>query len=361
MNGRLLITCPDRHGIVAAVAGFLAGSGANIITSDQHSTDPEGGEFFMRMEFTLERGDLELARARVRAGGRRAARHALAARPTPARPKRDGDPRARGGPLPASTCCGATAAASSTPRSRSSPPTIPTTAADVEGFGIPYTTCRSRGQRADELLELLRGRVDLVVLARYMRILSGEFLDGAGRAGDQHPPLVPAGVRRREPVPARVRARREDHRRDRALRDRGARRRPDHRAGRRARVAPRARRDDGPPRARHRAHRARARREVAPRGPGAGARQPDRRRSSRRRPARRAGPSAAATGATRRAARRGGGSAARRRGGARAARSAIGRQSSSISVAGSPSTSARARGAPPTAAGGSRGRAPGRR
>ncbi len=58
MNGRLLITCPDRHGIVAAVAGFLADSGANIISSDQHSTDPEGGEFFMRMEFTLEHGDL---------------------------------------------------------------------------------------------------------------------------------------------------------------------------------------------------------------------------------------------------------------------------------------------------------------
>ena len=59
MNGRLLITCHDRHGIVAAVAGFLADSGANIISSDQHSTDPEGGEFFMRMEFNLERGDLE--------------------------------------------------------------------------------------------------------------------------------------------------------------------------------------------------------------------------------------------------------------------------------------------------------------
>ena len=58
MNGRLLITCPDRHGIVAAVAGFLAASGANIISSDQHSTDPEGGEFFMRMEFNLETGDL---------------------------------------------------------------------------------------------------------------------------------------------------------------------------------------------------------------------------------------------------------------------------------------------------------------
>ena len=80
MNGRLLITCHDRHGIVAAVAGFLAASGANIISSDQHSTDPEGGEFFMRMEFNLEQGDLGLARARVPAGGGGAVRHALAAR-----------------------------------------------------------------------------------------------------------------------------------------------------------------------------------------------------------------------------------------------------------------------------------------
>ena len=80
MNGRLLITCPDRHGIVAAVAGFLADSGANIISSDQHSTDPEGGEFFMRMEFNLEQGDLaSLGRAfQQEVGG--AARHALAAR-----------------------------------------------------------------------------------------------------------------------------------------------------------------------------------------------------------------------------------------------------------------------------------------
>src|SRR3954469_918558 len=50
---RLLIDCPDRPGIVAAVSRFLAGSGANIVDSSQHSTDPEGGSFYMRMEFTL--------------------------------------------------------------------------------------------------------------------------------------------------------------------------------------------------------------------------------------------------------------------------------------------------------------------
>src|SRR2546429_3805894 len=51
---RLLVSCPDRHGIVAAVSGFLSESDANILSSDQHSTDPEGGTFFMRMEFRLE-------------------------------------------------------------------------------------------------------------------------------------------------------------------------------------------------------------------------------------------------------------------------------------------------------------------
>jgi formyltetrahydrofolate deformylase len=51
--GRLLISCPDRPGIVAAVSRFLYEQGANIIHSDQHSTDPSGGVFFMRVEFQL--------------------------------------------------------------------------------------------------------------------------------------------------------------------------------------------------------------------------------------------------------------------------------------------------------------------
>ena len=46
--------------------------------------------------------------------------------------------------------------------------------ADVEGFGIPYHHVPYPNE--PELLELLRGS-DLVVLARYMRILSGDFLE----------------------------------------------------------------------------------------------------------------------------------------------------------------------------------------
>src|SRR3972149_3416950 len=51
--GRMLISCPDRPGIVAAVSRFLFERGANIVHSDQHSTDPSGGTFFMRVEFQL--------------------------------------------------------------------------------------------------------------------------------------------------------------------------------------------------------------------------------------------------------------------------------------------------------------------
>jgi formyltetrahydrofolate deformylase len=52
--GRLLVSCVDRPGIVAALSRFVADRGANIVQSDQHTTDPEGGSFFMRTEFRLD-------------------------------------------------------------------------------------------------------------------------------------------------------------------------------------------------------------------------------------------------------------------------------------------------------------------
>jgi formyltetrahydrofolate deformylase len=175
VHGRLLITCPDRHGIVAAVAGFLAASGANIVSSDQHSTDPEGGELFMRMEFNLEHGDLPaLGRAFAQEV---AERLDMEWRLTDAgRPKRmailvsredhclvDLLWRHRRGELDAEIPLVAS--------------NHPDHAADVESFGIPYHHVPYPNER--ELLELLRG-ADLVVLARYMRILSGEFLERLG-------------------------------------------------------------------------------------------------------------------------------------------------------------------------------------
>lgn len=57
-TARLLIQCPDRPGIVASVSNFLYNHGANVTALDQHSTDPEGGVFFMRLEFQTPHLDL---------------------------------------------------------------------------------------------------------------------------------------------------------------------------------------------------------------------------------------------------------------------------------------------------------------
>jgi formyltetrahydrofolate deformylase len=175
VNGRLLITCPDRHGIVAAVAGFLAASGANIISSDQHSTDPEGGEFFMRMELNLEQGDLgSLGRAFAQEVGERLDMQWRLA--DAGRPKRmailvsredhclvDLLWRHRRGELDAEIPLVAS--------------NHPDWASDVEGFGIPYHHLPYPNE--PELLEVIKG-VDVVILARYMRILSGDFLERLG-------------------------------------------------------------------------------------------------------------------------------------------------------------------------------------
>ncbi|MEC0562106.1 formyltetrahydrofolate deformylase [Bacillus spizizenii] len=53
-KGRLLVSCPDQPGIVSAVSAFLFEQSANIIESNQYTTDPEGGRFFLRIEFDCE-------------------------------------------------------------------------------------------------------------------------------------------------------------------------------------------------------------------------------------------------------------------------------------------------------------------
>src|SRR3954468_7513173 len=50
-RGCLLVSCPDQPGIVAAISRFLFSHNTNIIESSQYSTNPEGGTFFIRIEF----------------------------------------------------------------------------------------------------------------------------------------------------------------------------------------------------------------------------------------------------------------------------------------------------------------------
>lgn len=49
----LLIHCPDRKGLVARVSGLLYEHGANILHADQHQ-DHDLGMFFMRVEWALD-------------------------------------------------------------------------------------------------------------------------------------------------------------------------------------------------------------------------------------------------------------------------------------------------------------------
>jgi formyltetrahydrofolate deformylase len=56
-NAILLISCPDQTGIIAKVSSLLFNNGCNIIDSDQH-TDAEDGHFFWRLSFDSTRVDI---------------------------------------------------------------------------------------------------------------------------------------------------------------------------------------------------------------------------------------------------------------------------------------------------------------
>jgi len=179
---RLVVSCADRPGIVAAVSRFLFDSGANIVDSSQHSTDAVGGTFFLRMEFTLPldarpdfeaRFGAEIAEPlrmswRVWDSRRRKRIAVLVSRYDHCllellwrwrRDELDGE---------------IVLVASNWENLR----------ADVDGFGLPYhhvpVTPQTKPDAEARLLEILAGNCDLVVLARYMQILSGDFLERLG-------------------------------------------------------------------------------------------------------------------------------------------------------------------------------------
>ncbi|PAD22433.1 formyltetrahydrofolate deformylase [Terribacillus saccharophilus] len=57
---RIVISCPDQPGIVATVSEFLYKQQANIMESNQYTTDPDGGSFFLRIEFECQQdGDTQ--------------------------------------------------------------------------------------------------------------------------------------------------------------------------------------------------------------------------------------------------------------------------------------------------------------
>jgi formyltetrahydrofolate deformylase len=181
--GRLLVSCTDRPGIVAALSMFLRDRGANILQSDQHTTDPEGGTFFMRTEFYLEgveeqaddferAFDTEVAEAfgmqwRMYYAARRKRVAILVSRYDHCLAELLW--RWRRGELHADI-----------PLVVSNHADMATEVArfDVHFEHIPVPRGgKPEAERA--LLELLGGSFDLIVLARYMQILSPAFLAAA--------------------------------------------------------------------------------------------------------------------------------------------------------------------------------------
>ena len=114
---------------------------------------------------------------------------------------------------------------------------------EVARFGVPYhhipVTKETKAEAEQAQIDLLSGEVELVVMARYMQVLSSNFLDRIGAPViNIHHSFLPAFAGRRA-LCARTRTRCEADRRDRPLRDGGPRRGADHRAGRGAREPPR--------------------------------------------------------------------------------------------------------------------------
>jgi formyltetrahydrofolate deformylase len=174
----LLVCCEDKRGIVAALAQLLYGHGANILEADQY-TDPEG-QFFQRIRFDLsgmhtDRTTLEHAIAEVaeRLGMRWNLHHRATRKRVAIFVSRydhclnDLLWRHRAGELD----CEIPLVVSNHPDLRE----------EVEHFGIDYrvfpiTKETKRAQEEAEIALLREYDIDLVVMARYMQILTEEFI-----------------------------------------------------------------------------------------------------------------------------------------------------------------------------------------
>ncbi|MDN3312113.1 formyltetrahydrofolate deformylase [Microbacterium oryzae] len=179
-EGVLLVQGADRPGLVAKISTLLAAHDANIVSLDQYSDDPDGGNFFQRTVFSLPdfiavRPTLESALA-GELGSESDLIWRLEDRTAPKRVA-----------ILASTSDHCVLDLLWRQRQGNIPMTIPmvisnhtNVAEDVRQFGVPFFHVPSTGADKSEaekrILELVKGNVDVVVLARYMQILSADFL-----------------------------------------------------------------------------------------------------------------------------------------------------------------------------------------
>lgn len=197
-RARMLISCPDGPGIVAAVSRFLHEHGANIVQSDQYTMNPEGGMFFMRVEFDLEALDDRLTALRadfdkVAAGFKMQWNiHQLSRKKKLAIFVSREDHclvellwQWQAGELDAEISM----VVSNHPDMREY----------VESFGIPYhhipVTPDTKREAEQQQLDIVNGKVDLIILARYMQIVSPALIEPyRNRLINIHHSFLPAFV-----------------------------------------------------------------------------------------------------------------------------------------------------------------------
>lgn len=194
----LLLTCRDQPGIVAAVSDFLYRHGGNIVSVDQH-TDADDGQFFQRIEFELSGftlADQEILPALAPVAGRfgmscelrftEVVQRVAILASKQAHCLLDLLARWRTGELAADIAFVAS--------------NHPDHAAACDFFGVPFhhvpIVDGDKEAQEKRLVELIESeQVDLVVMARYMQVLSTWFIERMpNRIINIHHSLLPAFV-----------------------------------------------------------------------------------------------------------------------------------------------------------------------
>lgn len=179
----LIVHGPDKPGIVAAITALITRNRGNIVTLDQYSDNPEVGEFFQRVVFhrngltgAIPEIEADLTETMTSLGlewnltNQAVPKRMAILASTSEHCLLDLLWRHRRGELPVSI-----------PMVISNHANV---ADDVRSFGIPFFHVPSQGTDKSEaearILELVRENVDFIVLARYMQIISDDFLADVG-------------------------------------------------------------------------------------------------------------------------------------------------------------------------------------
>ncbi len=202
-TARLLIRCLEQPGIIGAVTSFLHMNGANIISLDQHACDDEEndahGEFFMRLEFQSMNPDLSRDTLIESFDAVVAKKYNLEYRLSYTDQRKKTALMVskhdhallellwqwKRGQLPTDISMVIS--------------NHETLRVEVENFGVPYhcipVTKDTKAAAEEQLLTLVDGQVDLIVLARYMQILSPKVVDAfPQRIINIHHSFLPAFV-----------------------------------------------------------------------------------------------------------------------------------------------------------------------